>query len=75
MGRIKLELGQMEALLVTLENPNSTNDEKTSAKNQIKQCCLNIIKLENTIANKANYTLTLGSNTYTDQELSSMSCM
>jgi len=74
IGRIQVELAQMSALLAILENPNSTLQEKAAARTTIKQCCLNIIKMENTLAAKAGYTLTLSSTAYTDQELTDMRC-
>lgn len=65
----------MQNLILILENPNSTAQQKTDAKNQIKQAVLKIIKFENTLANKVGYTLTLEPTTYTNQELTSMRCM
>ncbi len=75
IGYIKMDLGVMEAQISVLENPNSTAQQKTAAKNTAKQAGLNVVKMLNTIANKAGYTLTLSSTTYTDQELTEKRCL
>lgn len=75
LGRIQLELSTMQNLIEVLENPKSTAQQKTEAKAKIKESALKIIKFENTLANKAGYTLTLESTKYTDVELGYMNCM
>lgn len=75
IGYIQLDLTKTSNLLLILENPNSTVQQKADAKAEMKQCAKNIRKMLNTIKVKANYTETLDENIFTDEELIQKRCM